>query len=156
VRWLGGVLKVLGEQEGTKFLENLAKSQHPRAQNLSGSAMMGLISTGEVGIGPAFTSHAAQSVEKGAPVEWLPIPPIVANQGVEVVFKKAPHPNAAMLFIDYMLGPESSAVWKAKKYNTPSDKVDFEAWSPEGEAGSLEAYNANFTKWQDLFNEIFG
>jgi ABC-type Fe3+ transport system substrate-binding protein len=100
--------------------------------------------------------HAETQIAKGAPVKWAPIPPVIANQGVEMVFKDAPHPNAAMLFMDYALGPQSEPVWKKFHYSTAGENVGFTAWSPEGDAGSVDAYTKNFTEWQSIFKEIFG
>jgi iron(III) transport system substrate-binding protein len=156
VRWLGGVLHVLGDQKGEEFLRSLVRDQAPRAQEISGAAMMGLIASGEVGVGPAFLTHATTQKDKGAPVDWIAVSPVIANQGVEMVFKNAPHPNAAMLFMDYALGAASDPVWKKFNYSRPGVQESFTAWSPEAEAGSLEVYNANFTKWQKMLKELFG
>ena len=44
--------------------------------------------------------------EKGSPVTWVKLEPIVAPLALIGVTKAAPHPSAARLFVDYFLSEE--------------------------------------------------
>ena len=63
-----------------------------------------LIISGEVPF--AITTYAyrvEQLKKKGAPVDWFALPPVIARfEGVGVA-RRAPHPDAAVLFFDFML-----------------------------------------------------
>lgn len=51
--------------------------------------------------------HRAQEIkEKGAPVNWVAVEPVLIHPLVGMVAKNAPHPNAARLFIDFILSKE--------------------------------------------------
>ncbi len=44
-----------------------------------------------------------QLKNRGAPIDWLAIPPVIARFEGAGVARHAPHPNAAVLYIDFML-----------------------------------------------------
>ena len=49
-----------------------------------------------------FNHHAAISAEKGAPVDWLRLSPATVNPALLGLPKNAPHPNAGLLFVEFM------------------------------------------------------
>lgn len=52
--------------------------------------------------------------KQGAPVDWIAMEPaIVATHPISVV-EKAPHPNAAKLFIDFVLSEEGQKIFIQK------------------------------------------
>jgi iron(III) transport system substrate-binding protein len=76
-------------------------TQNIRIYNLTGRALANLMTAGEVVLSPTiYNSHVAASAEKGAPLGWFaPGPVPVTDSGVAIA-RKAPHPHAAMLFVD--------------------------------------------------------
>lgn len=155
IRWIGAVLHGLGEGKGEEFLTRIAR-QDWKVQSISGAAEMGLVAAGEVASSVTiFDDHTAQEAAKGAPVRWVPIPPVVANVGTVMANVRAPNPAAAMLFIDFLLGPGGQGVLKEYKYATPDTRAAFPYWVPE--AGLTAAqYQAAFERWKALFKKTFG
>jgi iron(III) transport system substrate-binding protein len=45
-----------------------------------------------------------QAKKKGAPVDWFALEPAVARSNAVGVARRARHPNAALLFYEYLLG----------------------------------------------------
>ena len=45
-----------------------------------------------------------QAKKRGAPVDWFALEPAVARSNAVGVARRAPHPNAALLFYEYLLG----------------------------------------------------
>jgi iron(III) transport system substrate-binding protein len=45
-----------------------------------------------------------QAKKKGAPIDWFALEPAIARSNGIGVTRHAPHPNAAMLFYEYLLG----------------------------------------------------
>jgi iron(III) transport system substrate-binding protein len=155
-RWVGSVLQGLGDEKGKQWLADFAAKQKPTVQQVSGKALLDLIAKGEAVASPTiFEDHvlAAIATQK-APVKWVPIEPVVANAGSGALASKAPHPNAALLFLDYLLGPDGQKILKDTGYSTPEDKVDFKWWIPEA-GKSADQVEQDAKKWADLFKTTF-
>ncbi|HLN84189.1 MAG TPA: extracellular solute-binding protein, partial [Candidatus Binatia bacterium] len=101
-QWIGAVVEAYGRE----FLEKIAK-QDVNVQNISGAALAELVASGEVPLSPTiFNSNISVAKQKGAPVEWRPIDPVVATTGTSGMVVKAPNPHAALLFLDYLHSKE--------------------------------------------------
>ena len=101
-QWIGAIIETFGRE----FLDKLA-AQEINVQNISGAALAQLVASGEVPLSPTiFNSNIAVAKEKGAPVEWRPIDPVIATTGTSGMIAKAPNPHAALLFLDYLHSKE--------------------------------------------------
>src|SRR5207342_836983 len=66
-----------------------------------------LIAAGELPIGLTVYSGNADSIKsKGGPIDWTAVEPLVGRPQALGVAKSAPHPHAALLFVDFALSPE--------------------------------------------------
>lgn len=155
-RWLGSVLEAKGQDKGEQWLKDFATKQQVQVQQISGQALLDLIAKGEVAGSPTiFKDHVElAAAEKHAPVKWVPLEPVVGNTGQDAMSLKATHPHAALLFIDFLLGPDGQKVYHDNKYATAGDKLDFKVWVPEH--GKTTAQIDKDTKlWSSLFKQIF-
>jgi iron(III) transport system substrate-binding protein len=155
-RWVGAVIDALDKD----FIEKLSR-QDVTVHKLSGAALANLVVTGEVPISPTiFDSNMFVAKNKGAPVEWRPMEPVVANVGYSSVVAKAPHPYAALLFIDYLHSKEGQQVVVKGGLSSPRDDVDslvpqkfkktyLEAKYP------LDEYEKKLSEWEDLIQRLF-
>jgi iron(III) transport system substrate-binding protein len=122
-RWIGSTVESMGRE----FLEKLAQ-QDVQVQNMSGAALAGLVVSGEVPLSPTiFDANITQAKRKGAPVEWRPLEPVVTTVAYSGLTLKAPHPHAALLFIDYIHSKEGQQLI-----------MKGGLWSPRDDIGSLE------------------
>jgi iron(III) transport system substrate-binding protein len=66
-----------------------------------------LVASGEIPVGLTIYNSNAESLKrKGAPIDWIPVEPVVARaQGIAVA-RNAPHPQAAAAFVDFVLSPQ--------------------------------------------------
>jgi iron(III) transport system substrate-binding protein len=153
-RWIGAVLEARGNDAGRKWLTDFAANQKPVVQQVSGKALLDLIAKGELVASPTiFEDHVSIASESKAPVKWVPIEPVTANIGQGALAAHAPHPNAALLFLDYLLG-DGQKVLKASGYSTAKDNVHFKWWSPE--LGKTADQNEKDAKlWNSLFTATF-
>lgn len=155
VRFVGNVLEALGDEKGREFLKKLT-AQHPRIEAVSGSALAGMIGTGEVTSSPGiFRNHAQQETASGAPVKWVSLEPVTANVGYAGVFAKAAHPCAAMLLVDMLLGSTGGQVYQDLQYPRPDDDLGFKSWVPDETFKTTDDYNEAFKTWQSLYEETF-
>ena len=103
---IGAMLKFKGEEYVRKL-----KSLNPSVHNVSGRALLDMVISGEVGVSPTtFRNHVEVSLKAGAPIEWIPMDVVPANSGSTAVLAKAPHPHAALLLADFILGPGGQKV----------------------------------------------
>jgi len=106
VRWIGNVLDAMGRE----YLEKMSE-QEVSVQDMAPAALMGLVSSGEVPLSPTiFDANVTLAKEKGAPVEWRPLEPVVTTVGSAALMSRAPNPHTALLFIDFLLSKEWSPV----------------------------------------------
>jgi iron(III) transport system substrate-binding protein len=154
-RWIGNTLESMGRE----FLEKLAE-QDIKVQNMSGAALAGLVVSGEVPLSPTiFDANITQAKQKGAPVDWRPLEPVVTTVAYSGLTLKAPHPHAALLFLDYLHSKEGQEVI-----------MKGGLWSPRQDVGSLgqkfkksyidEKYSVEeaekkYAEWDGLMQRLF-
>jgi iron(III) transport system substrate-binding protein len=151
--WVGSILEAKGKDKGKEFLKRFAEQQ-PSVQQISGKALQDLIAKGEVPASPTiFRDHVRQSKDQGAPIEWVPIEPVAALVTKVGVAAKAPHPYAAMLYLDYLLG-DGQAVLKAHYYSSGTEKFPFKVW-PIDAGKNSDQLQQQLQDWTDLFKANF-
>ena len=95
---------------------------------MSGAALAGLVASGEVPLSPTiFDADVTVAKQKGAPIEWRPLDPVVTTVGYSGLSSKAPHPHAALLFLDYVHSKEGQQLM-----------MKGGLWSPRDDLGSLD------------------
>lgn len=82
------------------------------------------MSIGEVGVSSAPLSMLIGKIDVGAPVDILPISPVVVNTFGSAVAAKAQHPNAAKLWIAFLASKEGRDALDAQSigYATPCNE----------------------------------
>ena len=145
---IGAMLKIKGEG----FVRKL-KAQEIKVYTASSAALVDLIASGEIGASfHIYRNHALVSMEKGSPVGWLPMEIVFTNSGAVALAAQPPHPHAALLLIDFLLG-DGQKVLEKFQYGQPYTDYGFKRWYPE--AGlSVEEYEKQDTKWEKLVKEI--
>lgn len=155
-RWLGTILHTLGDDKGQKWLTDFATKQKPAVQQLSGKALLDLIAKGEVVASTTiFRDHVDIMLKDNAnaPVKWVALDPIFSNAGQAMFAAKAPHPNAGLLFLDYLLS-DGQRTLQSNGYTTASEKVPFTFWIPE-EGRTTAQIEKDVKSWDDLFARTF-
>jgi iron(III) transport system substrate-binding protein len=123
----GAMLKFKGEEYVRKL-----KSLNPAVHNVSGRALLDMVISGEVGVSPStFRNHVEVSLKVGAPIEWIPMDVVPANSGSTAVSAQAPHPHAALLLADFILGEGGQKVLEQYEYGNPTKDYGFKRWYPE-------------------------
>lgn len=153
-RWLGSILHAMGDDKGKKWLSDFASKQKPQVQQVSGKAVLDLVAKGEIPASPSiFLDHVEDAKASGLPAEWVPLEPVVANGGQVSFDAKAPHPNAGLLYVDYLLG-EGQDVLLKNNYFPATRKVSFNVWVPE-QGKTAEQAEKQDKDWSDLFKTYF-
>src|SRR5207302_10235438 len=122
--WLWSAIAARGAAEGMRFWRALVatngisvRSGHP--------LLTSLVASGEILLALTVYQYSVeQAKKKGSPIDWFVIEPAVAIADGIAVAKKAPHPDAALLFYDYMLGPEAQRIVARIGYVPTSTEVE--------------------------------
>ena len=155
VRWTGAVLEAMGRE----FLEKLS-AQEINVQNISGAALAGLVASGEVPLSPTiFNSNIFTAKQKGAPVEWRAIDPVIAGVGTSAMLINAPHPHAALLFLDYLHSKDGQQVAMKGGLSSPRNDIGsleqkFKKVYLENKY-SPEEFEKKATEWEALMRRLF-
>ncbi|OGP51610.1 MAG: hypothetical protein A2253_11270 [Deltaproteobacteria bacterium RIFOXYA2_FULL_55_11] len=103
--WFEGQLRVRGKEKGLEFMKKL-KVQEPVFRR-GRTAQAELVAAGEFAVTVEVYGHRAQEIkEKGAPINWVAVEPVLIHPLVGLIAKNGPHPNAARLFMDFILSKE--------------------------------------------------
>ena len=114
--FIGTVLKHMGEEKGLAYLRALAK-QDITPVPMAIRAVLDRVIAGEYAIGLEMNgTHAHISAGMGAPVAWVPLDPVSLTLQAAGVTAKAPHPNAARLFLDFMISRAGQEVFRDRDY----------------------------------------
>lgn len=115
-----------------------------------------LVASGEIPVGLTMYQANVESIKKkGGPIDYVPVQPVIARpQGIGVA-KNAPHPAAALLFLDFVLSPEGQRLYESMGRVPASGKVksrlnDFPFVMTDPTRILKESQ-----KWEGLWNEMF-
>jgi iron(III) transport system substrate-binding protein len=146
---VGAMLKFKGEEYVKKL-----KALSPAVHNVSGRALLDMVISGEVGVSPStFRNHVEVSLKVGAPIEWIPMDVVPANSGSTAVSNNAPHPHAALLLADFILGPGGQKVLEQFEYGNPTKDYGFKRWYPE-QGLSAEQIDKLEEKWRNTLRDL--
>jgi iron(III) transport system substrate-binding protein len=120
--WFATLLTLMGEQQTLKLFNDIVATNGISVRK-GHSLLASLVASGEVPLGlSVYSWNPDQLKEKGAPIEGLLIEPVVGQFSSMSMTKRAPHPNAAALFYDFML-TEGEQILSEMKFVPTSKKV---------------------------------
>lgn len=107
--WFAGVLQIMGREPGLKYMRALARQQPSLREGHELLAQLVVAGEGALDVNiPA--SSVDRIKEKGAPIDWTAVgaaPAVMVGIGQSA---EAPHPNAAKLYIDFVLSREGQKI----------------------------------------------
>jgi len=120
--WMATLVKRWGERDGFDYFRKLAEM---RPDVRKGHVLLAeLIAAGEIPVGlTVYNSNAESFKRKGAPIDWLPVQPVVARPQGIAILKNAPHRAAAQAFVDFVLSPEGQELFNSMGRVPVSTKV---------------------------------
>jgi iron(III) transport system substrate-binding protein len=154
VAWFAAVAKAMGEANGIAYFRKLA-AMKPSLRH-GHTLMAELVAAGEIEIAvDAHVQGVARLKDKGAPIEWKALQPAFGQPSSVGVARRAPHPNAAVLFADFVLSREAQEIIKSRNrvpssraVDSPLNKFSYELIDP---AIALDEWD----KWSALWSSLF-
>ena len=105
--WYTAVAMDLGEEKGVKMFRDMV-TRNGISVRQGMSLLNNLVVAGEVPLALSmYVDLPEKAKRKGSPIDWFVLEPVIAEGFNIGVARRAPHPNAALLFYDYMLSNET-------------------------------------------------
>jgi iron(III) transport system substrate-binding protein len=149
--WFAQVLKEIGEEQGLRLFRSIIAANGISVRK-GHSLLNNLVAAGEVPL--ALTDYvflAEQSKRNGAPLDWFVIPPAIVRPTAEGLARNAPHPNAAVLFYDFLIS-DAQPILAGRKFMTVSRSIEPLYMGPFKLIDSAAILD-DARKWQELFQK---
>ena len=107
--WFHTLLEYWGEEKGLAWMKRLAqlKPEMRTGHTLESQ----LLAAGEYSMSPVLYGYRiAQTMAEGAPLDFVMPEPVISKPRMMALSKNAPHPSAAILFLDWMIGQEAQTI----------------------------------------------
>jgi iron(III) transport system substrate-binding protein len=103
---LQGLIGLWGKEKAVAYFKRLAAQDAvPKRGN---TERVQLAVAGEYPLIIAYNQTIERMTQRKAPIDWVPLEPAVVQVNPAMVAAKAPHPNAARLFLDFILSKEGA------------------------------------------------
>jgi ABC-type Fe3+ transport system substrate-binding protein len=110
---LTGLRHAWGKDKATAYLQRLA-SQEP-VLGRGNNARIELLGAGEFPLAIAYT-HTAEAVrQKGGPIDWKNLEPVVVKVDCLMLASRAPNSGTGKLFIDFLLSEEGQKILQTQR-----------------------------------------
>jgi iron(III) transport system substrate-binding protein len=163
---LKGQMAIPGTSTGVNFVGSVQLSQGPdylprlaqqsmKVQMVSAEAVRTLVVKGEIAASPTVAQAGVLiSKAEGAPIEWVPLAPVTANAGAVAIVGKAPHPHAAALFAQFLLGSAGQQLYKDNYFGLAGTDPGFPRWYPD-EGKTADQYEDVYETWKKQLTDLF-
>jgi iron(III) transport system substrate-binding protein len=161
VEWFAALMQHWGEDKGLPYMRRLAEQN---LKMLNGNTLITqLIAAGEH---PAAVSLNGPRVEltkrRGAPIDWAALDPTVVDIVTLGIAAHAPHPNAAKLYLNFVLSREVQQGLLEEQFVKPSGRTDVKsAFMAKIRSAGVqmisvdEAMIEQWNRYEKLFQQIF-
>lgn len=154
--WFDGLLNFWGRDKGLAYFRRLAQQDQIFQRGARGRIQ--LVAAGEAPLTIGYGPHAQSFVNQGAPIEWVPLEPVVTIVSTASIAQRPPHPAAAKLFIDFLFS--QPAQLKLREMSRIPSRSDVEPDPPRLMKGFKRVIqgleNENMAESSKLYQQIFG
>jgi iron(III) transport system substrate-binding protein len=152
--WFASVVDIMGGgDKGLAFFRELVARNGISART-GHTLLNNMVIAGEVPLAlTVYNYMPEQAKKKGAPIDWFVLEPAVARSNAIGIARRAPHPDAALLFYEYMLGEGQESLVKMDyvpantRATSPLKGVKIVQTDPVRSLDESE-------KWSKIFGEI--
>jgi iron(III) transport system substrate-binding protein len=154
VVWFAALARAMGEERGLAYFRKLAAS---KPDLRTGHILIAeLLAAGEIPITlTAYNNNIETLRRKGAPVQWKALQPAFGRPSAIGIARRAPHPNAAALFTEFVLSREGQEILaslnrvpSSRAVPTSLNRFDYRLIDP---AIVLDEWD----KWSRLWSQLF-
>lgn len=151
--WLMSMAELEGEAAVKLFQDMVAANG--MSVRRGHTLMVNLIASGEVPLGlNAYNEHVEQAKARGASIEIIYLPPSIAMPIGAAAFRRAPHPHAAVLFMEFLLTDGQELIGHQKMIGTNVKRVPLRE-NLNLHILDVSKYVNENARWVRLYREIF-
>lgn len=152
--WFANVVKQMGEQKGLEYFKKL--SQNSPVIRSGHTLISQLIVAGEAPLSLTVYNHQTEKLKtKKAPIDWMPLQPMVGEPLGVGVAVNAKHPYAALLFADFMMSPDGQKIVEKLGRVPSSKKVSSDLNNFKYKMADPAVVLDEWEKWDKLWEELF-
>ncbi|HLH98314.1 MAG TPA: extracellular solute-binding protein [Xanthobacteraceae bacterium] len=152
--WFAALADKLGEEKTTALFREIVRV-NGISTRIGHTLIANMVAEGEVPLALTTYSYKPEQLTRlGAPIRTLYLPPLIALATGVSVTRCAPHPNAAVLFYEYMLREGQQVL--AKRDIVPTN-LSVKPLPPNMEINFMDPVQMldHGEKWTALWNDIF-
>jgi iron(III) transport system substrate-binding protein len=153
--WFSALSQQLGEAKASKLFREIV-ARNGVAVRRGHDQLAALVASGEIPLAlTAYNARIEALKAKGGPIDWFVFPPAIARMSGVGVAARAPHPHAALLWLDFELSEEGQKLLQERQFVPANRLVD----------SRLDAFPLRFVdsgavlddaaKWDKRYSEIF-
>jgi iron(III) transport system substrate-binding protein len=157
-QWGALMFQIMGKEKAIRYMRGLAK-QNVALRRESSAMRAQLISAGESPIDIDSTLGPVEDLKRrGAPIDWIALSPVPVVTSAHGIALKPPHPNAARLYLDFMLSREGQkAVLDTRRNVARTDLLSEQETIKNLDLMPLDPnFGADAEYYAKLIKEIFG
>jgi len=122
--WFAAVVTNMGEAKGVKLFQDIVAANGISVRK-GHSLLNNMVTSGEVPLALTVYNYMPEAAKKkGAPIDWFALEPAIARANGIGIARRAPNPNAALLFHDYMLSVEGQKILASMDYVPTNTAVE--------------------------------
>jgi iron(III) transport system substrate-binding protein len=153
VDWFFSVVKLMGEEEGLQYFKNLVATNGLSIRK-GHAQLTKLVASGEIPYALTVYNYKAEQLKsKGAPIDWYAIEPAIARPNGVGMSRKSLHPNAAVLYFDYLIS-DAQQILADRNFVPSSTKVETSLNDMKLKFVDPAVILDENEKWTKLWNEI--
>jgi iron(III) transport system substrate-binding protein len=151
--WLMTAAGVMGEERTLKLFRDVV-AKNGISVRKGHSLMANLVVSGEVPMAlTAYIDEVDKLKKQGAPIDSVFVPPAIAMPTAAAAFRRAPHPHAAVLFMDFLLSEEGQKILADR--NVVPSNLKAQKLPVKLTLMNVPKYLDENAKWTRLYREIF-
>ncbi|RXZ38438.1 extracellular solute-binding protein [Oxalobacteraceae bacterium CAVE-383] len=152
--WFATVATGMGEAKGIKLFRDIAATNGISVRK-GHSLLTNLIAAGEVPLGLTVYNYMPTGVaKKGGPIDSFVIEPAIARANAVGIARHAPHPASALLFYEYLIGPEGQKILASLDYVPTNTTVPSPMKGTKIKVEDPVMTLDGMTKWTKIYNEM--
>lgn len=149
-------MKAKGRQKGLEFWQRLAEQQISFRKGYT--LISELVAAGEFPVAVSLYQHRVDEyLDKGALIQWVAPDPLVGGDPNKIaLLKNTPRPNAAKIFIDFMLSVEGQKLLQDK--GRSPGRIGLSPKNPRLKEAKIFTFHVSPSEYEALgkeFNKIF-
>jgi len=152
--WFYALVQQLGEEKGMKLFRQIVATNGLSVRK-GHTLLANLVASGEVPFGLTVYNYMGESLKKkGAPIDWVVLPPAIMRANGAGIARNAPHPHAALLFYDFMLSIEAQRLLTAMDYIPTNVNVDSPLKNMKIDLTGTTLTPEQLEKWTKIYHDV--